>query len=333
MIWPPTGAATAAVTTSLSAFGVLALTAMILLAVGAARRRARARAVAPAPTVHRTDEESPIVTGGTDDARVRVPATKNGAAVRRRTAAPAASFEVTEVASAPSGTRVPPPSPSTPEPAATTPVTIPAPVAEKAPAPTKPREPRATTPAVQPDPTPPVPPPAPVSLRVTGPSGGRFTPPRRGRVKKLLDVLDVPGTVVRRHDDVAAVLTRFYAEAVRVHDSVHIVQLTADSRADLGAELHAAGRILGDPRPYTDLSDPADPSDRTPGPGLHGLRRVRVDGAAVKALRGASRAVLVVDTHGTRAEHVADAASMLDGLGVAVGGLVVWNGRIPDARP
>ena len=172
-------------------------------------------------------------------------------------------------------------------------------------------------------PTPPVP---------AGPAGGRFVAPRRGRVKALLEVLDVPGAVVRPRDDVAAVLTRFYADAVRAHDAVHIVQLTDAARADVGVELHAAGHIVGDARPYRDLTaDPAAEGAASHGRGLHGLRRPRVDGIAVKALRGASSAVLVVDARRGRPAAVADAAAMLDGLGVAVRGVVVWKGRIPRA--
>ena len=171
-------------------------------------------------------------------------------------------------------------------------------------------------------PTPPVP---------AGPAGGRFLAPRRGRVRALLEVLDVPGAVVRPRDDVAAVLTRFYSDAVRAHDAVHIVQLTDAARADVGVELHAAGHIVGDARPYRDLTAEAAPEGAAAGRGLHSLRRPRVDGLAVKALRGGSSAVLVVDTRRSRPAAVADAAAMLDGLGVAVRGVVVWKGRIPRA--
>ncbi len=177
---------------------------------------------------------------------------------------------------------------------------------------------------------------SPTPAAPASPAGGRFLVPRRGRAKALLGVLDVPGAVVRRRDDVAAVLTRFFADAVRAHDAVHVVQLTDESRADVGVELHAAGHIVGDARPYQDLAtaattDTTGTSAGAPGPGLHGLRRPRVDGVAVKALRGASSAVLVVDTRRSRAADVADAAAMLDGLGVAVRGVVVWRGRIPRA--
>lgn len=155
---------------------------------------------------------------------------------------------------------------------------------------------------------------------------------RRGRAARLAAVVDVPWTVLDPRDDRRAALTRLHRAVVQGTGPVDVVQLTAPRAVDVGVDLAAAGRLVGDTVVHRDLTprDAGAPGAPTgPLPTLVSVRRARLDGPALAALRGARRVVLVVETRGTRRAALVDALDLLDGLEVPVAGLVVYRGRLP----
>lgn len=174
----------------------------------------------------------------------------------------------------------------------------------------------------------------------------RRQPLRKRGMRRMVEQVPAPYSLVGDGEDVPALLTRMYAMVVRDHwgggdsDTTHVVQLTPWYSCDMGFELVSAGRILGHAPVHGDITpdvpvdppepdDPADAPVGAPTPTIFSLRHPSVDASVRSALADADRVIVVADTSRSDRRTVQDTVAALSELGVVVAGLVVFRGRIP----